>query len=130
MTVSVLRGALRLQVFGSCTGILPSSASEGSLAHLDFYLFCMKGLAGKKPLQTLFTDDDKVEILGVRSCSDLRSRAMHPQFTQCSCDVPPVQGCTAGRGLCQTLWTHAGVWTRETCYKPRMAIRWGAHTEQ
>jgi hypothetical protein len=51
-----------LQVFGNITKILPGGHMEGTLEHVDYYLFAMLALAGRKPLQTLFTVDDKTVI--------------------------------------------------------------------
>jgi hypothetical protein len=48
------------------THILPGSDKQGTLDHMDFYLSCLRLLAGKKPVQTLFTVDDQVELAVVR----------------------------------------------------------------
>jgi hypothetical protein len=55
-----------VQVFGFITKILPGGQMEGSLEHVDFYLYALNALAGRKPLQTLFTVDDKTAISMVR----------------------------------------------------------------
>lgn len=49
-------------MFGNITKILPGGQEEGSLDHVDFYLFALNALAGRKPLQTLFTVEDKTVI--------------------------------------------------------------------
>lgn len=51
-----------VQVFGKVIHILPGAATEGSLDHVDYYLFCMRALAGNKAMQTLFTADGVVNI--------------------------------------------------------------------
>jgi hypothetical protein len=58
-----------VQVFGHVTHVLPGSEALGTLDHMDFYLSCLRALAGNKPVQTLFTVDDKVDIAVVCSCS-------------------------------------------------------------
>lgn len=55
-----------LQVFGRVVHILPGADAEGSLDHVDYYLFCMRALAGKKPMQTLFTADGTASVPTVR----------------------------------------------------------------
>jgi hypothetical protein len=60
------------QVFGNVTHILPGGATEGTLDHMDFYLRAMRALAGRKPVQTLFTVDDKNEVGMVRSSHEQR----------------------------------------------------------
>ena len=60
-----------VQVFGNVTHILPGGEHEGTLDHMDFYLFAMRALAGRKPVQTMFTVDDKIQLSMVSFCPSL-----------------------------------------------------------
>ena len=55
----------KVEMFGAALGILPG-VEQASLEHLDHYLACVKALAGGKPVQTLFTEDDDVWVPAVR----------------------------------------------------------------
>ena len=62
VTVRENTGSHKAQVFGELTGILPGAQARGTLEHLDFYVFALRALAGRKPVQTLFSGDDLDEL--------------------------------------------------------------------
>lgn len=63
---------------------------------MDFYLRAMRALAGRKPVQTLFTVDDKNEIGMVRSSHGQR---LVPQTFILSNPVPIVADFDTAAGL-------------------------------
>ena len=79
----------RMQVFGKVIRILPGGDSEGSLDHIDYYLFCMRSLAGKKPMQTLFTADGNASIPTVRPPSTPLPIAMRGFKFETENSIPP-----------------------------------------
>ena len=56
----------KAQVFGTLARLLPGVEHESSTEHADFYVFMLRALAGRKPIQTLFSADDTDKLGAVR----------------------------------------------------------------
>jgi hypothetical protein len=57
----------RTQVFGNLVKVLPGGAAQAALEHVDFYVAALRALAGRKPVQTLFSADDSDALGMVRA---------------------------------------------------------------
>lgn len=67
VTVRENAGRHKALAFGQLTGVLPGGEARGSLDHVDFYVFALRALAGRRPIQTLFSADDEDELPTVRA---------------------------------------------------------------